>query len=203
MLGLELSEVKTFSDEIPRLPKAAFDDLDMNIYDYETGSTISKLFFFRSSTAAVPSTSLVPMFSQPSGEPQFLETVIARKVCLDTAFMDGPSAVIGVVRVLNISYLKSITVKWTVNDWTTVTETTCKYMQYSSKSNTDMFSFKLVVGTLSVGSRVQFCLKYDCEGEHWDNNGGENYVFQVRSCFRNLRTDWDSRTLIFLIFRFL
>jgi hypothetical protein len=191
ILGLDLSEVKTFSDEIPRIPRAAFDDLDMNIYDYETGSTISKLSFLPSTTTAVPTTFLVPMFSQPSGEPHFLETVRVRKVCLDTAFMDGPSLVVGVVQVLNISYHKSVTVKWTVNDWTTVTDTSCKYMQCNSKSNSDSFIFKLVVGSLSEGSRVQFCLKYYCEGEHWDNNGGENYVFQVRYCFRN----WGQNTL--------
>jgi hypothetical protein len=140
------------------------------------------------------------MFNQPNGEPNFLDTVIDRKVCLETAFMEGPSAVQGVVRVLNIFYHKSETVKWTVNDWTTMTETSCKHMHYSSEGNTDKFSFQLVVGSLTVGNRLQFCIKYACKGEHWDNNGGDNYVFQVRSCFINSGTDGGKQSTIFFLF---
>merc|ERR1719352_649898 len=111
------------------------------------------------------------MFNQPGEEPHFLETVTDMKICLENAFMDSPSSVSGVVMVVNISFQKSVTVKWTVDDWVTVTETICEYMQESSMGNTDKFSFKLVVGSsLPVGSRVQFCIKYHCEGEHWDNN---------------------------------
>jgi protein phosphatase 1 regulatory subunit 3A/B/C/D/E len=178
-----LSEIKTFSDGIPFIPRAAFDDLDVIMSEYEVGSPISMQPFLP--TPSVPTTtSLVPMFNQPGGGPRFLETVMVRKICLENAFMDGPSAVSGVVRVENISFQKSVTVKWTVDDWATVTETGCEYMQDSSKGNMDKFSFKLVVGSsLAVGSRLQFCIKYDCDGEHWDNNGGVNYVFQVRLGF--------------------
>merc|ERR1719318_955715 len=179
ILGLDLSQVKIFSEEIPRIPKAAFEDLDVNMSDYEVGSPISKQPFLPPPTPPVTTTSLVPMFNQPGGESHFFQTLMDRKVCLENAFMDGPSAIFGVVRVLNISFHKSVTVKWTVNDWSTVTETRCQYMKGSSKGNTDKFSFKLVMASLPVGSRVQFCLKYDCEGEHWDSNGGNNYVFQV------------------------
>eukprot|EP00090_Calanus_glacialis_P046388 TRINITY_DN909_c0_g1_i10.p1 TRINITY_DN909_c0_g1~~TRINITY_DN909_c0_g1_i10.p1 ORF type:complete len:632 (-),score=221.93 TRINITY_DN909_c0_g1_i10:191-2086(-) len=179
ILGLDLSQVKIFSDQIPRIPKAAFEDLDVNMSDYEVGSPISKQSFLPNPTPAVTTTSLVPMFNQPGGESHFFQTLMDRKICLENAFMDGPSAVFGVVSVLNISFHKSVTVKWTVNDWSTVTETRCQYVKGSSKGNTDKFSFKLVMASLPVGSRVQFCLKYDCEGEHWDSNGGNNYVFQV------------------------
>merc|ERR1712192_209963 len=48
---------------------------------------------------------------------------------------------------------------------------------------TDQFRFKLELaaagGNLATGARVQFCLKYICEGEHWDSNSGANYVFQA------------------------
>ena len=147
--------------------------------DYEVGSPITKKTFLPNIPTVVSTTSLVPMFNQPGGEPQFFETVMSNKVCLENAFMDGPSAIFGVVRVLNISFHKSVTVKWTVNDWSTVTETSCKYVQGSSKGCSDKFSFKLETGNLAVGSRLQFCLKYDCAGEYWDSNGGANYVFQV------------------------
>ena len=93
--------------------------------------------------------------------------------------MSGASDIFGVVRVLNIAFQKSVTVRWTVDDWNSVTETVCTYMQGSSMGNTDQFTFTLVLESLPVGSRVQFCLRYECAGEHWDNNEGENYVFQV------------------------
>jgi len=180
ILGLDLSEVKIFSDEIPRIPKAAFEDLDVNISDYEVGSPITKQSILPIPPPSVTTTSLIPMFNQPSGDPHFFETVMVRKVCLENAFMDGPSAIFGIVRVLNISFRKSVTVKWTVNDWHTVTETMCEYVQGSSMGNTDKFSFRLGTEKLPVGSRLQFCLRFDCGGEeHWDSNAGNNYVFQV------------------------
>jgi hypothetical protein len=46
----------------------------------------------------------------------------------------------------------------------------------------------VVGGSLPVGSRLQFCIKYHCGGEHWDNNGGDNYVFQVRWGFGTTNT---------------
>ena len=174
-----MTEVKTFSDEIPIIPRRAFDDLNVIMSEYEVGSRRHKQSFLP--TPAAPTISLVPMFNQPGREPHFLENVMDRKVCLENAFMVSPSAISGVVRVENISFHKSVTVKWTVDDWITVTETDCEYMQDRSKGNTDKFSFKLVVGSsLPLGSRLKFCIKYHCEGEHWDNNGGDNYVFQVR-----------------------
>ena len=180
-----MSEVKTFSDEIPIIPRRAFDDLNVIMSEYEVGSRRPKQSFLP--TPAAPTISLVPMFNQPGGEPYFLETVMDRKICLENAFMDSPSAISGVVRVENISFKKSVTVKWTVDDWSTVTETSSEYMKDSSKGNTDKFSFKLIVGSsLAVGSRLQFCLKYNCEVEHWDSNGGVNYAFQVRKWLSDL-----------------
>jgi len=180
ILGLDLSEVKLFSDEIPRIPKTAFEDLDVNMSDFDVGSPMNKqLSQAPPSPPPTTSTSLVPMFGQPGSQPSFFRTVVDRKVCLENAYMNGPSTIFGVVRVLNISFHKSVTVRWTVNDWNTVTDTMCEYIQGSSTGNMDKFSFELCVGNLPVGSRLQFCLKFDCEGEYWDSNGGDNYVFQV------------------------
>jgi len=180
ILGLDLSEVRVFADEIPRIPKTAFEDLDVNLTDFEIGSPVTKQTFPQQIPAPTSTTtSLVPMFNQPGAETNFFQKVMERKVCLENAFMSGGSVICGVVRVLNISFQKSVTVRWTVNDWNTVTDTTCEYVQGSSVGNTDKFSFRLQVGSLPVGSRVQFCLRFDCEGEHWDSNEGGNYVFQV------------------------
>jgi len=182
ILGLDLSEVKIFSDEIPRIPKRAFVDLDVDASEYEVGSPIAKTSFppLPPLPPSVPtSTMLVPLFNQPGEDPHFYQILRIRIVCLENAFIDGLSRICGVVRVLNMSFNKSVTVRWTVNDWRTVNETACKYVQDSSRDNMDQFSFKLVMDSLAVGSMLEFCLKYDCEGEYWDNNGGANYLFQV------------------------
>ena len=83
-------------------------------------------------TDVTPTTSLVPTFNQPGLAPNFIETVMERKVCLEKAFMESPSVIYGVVRVLNIAFNKSVTVRWTVNDWATHKEMDCKYVQGSS-----------------------------------------------------------------------
>ena len=38
IFGLDLQEVKTFTDEIPRIPRRAFQDLDVDMSDYDIGS---------------------------------------------------------------------------------------------------------------------------------------------------------------------
>jgi len=192
ILGLDLSQVKVFLDEIPKVPKSAFEDLDI---DHSLYPQPSPLPVRRStsvpaiktpqippvlpSVVAAPSTSFVPMFDQPGGSPSFFTKIHSQKVCLENAYMDGQEEVSGIVRVLNISFNKSVIVRWTVNDWSLVTEQQAYYVPGSSHANTDKFSFKMKVGRCPVGTRLQFCLKYSCMGEHWDSNGGENYVFQT------------------------
>ena len=128
----------------------------------------------------VTTTSLVPMFTQPGCSPSFLSTVREHKVCLENAFTQNPTTLSGIVRVLNIDFHKAVTVRWTVNDWRTHCDQAGTYVDGSSDGFTDKFSFKLTVGTLPVGSRIQFCLKLATAGtEFWDSNNGTNYVFQV------------------------
>ena len=181
-----MSEVKTFVDEIPKVPKAAFADLDVSLSDLEVGSPVVSRSMFSSMTSSKHKTSsdstisLMPMFNQPGGSTTFLETVSKQKICLENAFMEGPCTVFGIVRVLNISFHKAVTVRWTMDNWRTIMETDGEYILGSSQANTDKFSFKLsTLANLEVGDRLQFCLRYECNGEFWDSNGGTNYIFQV------------------------
>ena len=181
ILGLDLSEVKVFKDDVPKVPKAAYADLDVNLSDIEVGSPIMKPFLSEPlhRTPKAAEFSLVPMFNQPGGSSNFLETVSRQKVCLENAFMEGPRRVKGIVRVQNISFHKAVTVRWTVDNWQTVRETEAEYMVGSSHGTTDKFSFILSASDLKTGDKLQFCLRYECQGEHWDSNQGANYVFQV------------------------
>ena len=96
--------------------------------------------------------------------------------------METSTAIAGIVRVLNIDYHKAVTVRWTVNDWSTFTELAAAYFPGSSDGFSDNVSFRLAVGSLPIGSRIQFCLRYNSSGaEYWDSNNGANYVFQVRT----------------------
>ena len=125
-------------------------------------------------------TTLVAMFTQPGGASNFFDTVVSKKVSLENAYMETSSSIGGIVRVLNIDYHKSVTVRWTVNDWSTFTEVGATYVPGSSDGFSDKFSFRLGVGSLPIGSRIQFCLRYNSSGaEFWDSNNGANYVFQV------------------------
>ena len=134
-------------------------------------------------------TALVPMFTQPGSSTSFYDLVREKKVCLENAFMEDPTTICGVVRVLNISFHKSVGVRWTRNDWSTQNDIQATYIDGSSDGVTDKFSFRLRLGFLPVGSRVQFCLRFDSSGsEYWDNNGGANYVFQVNLNFNRLET---------------
>ena len=185
---MDLSEVKVFMDDIPKVPKAAYADLDVSLSDIEVGSPVTKPLqpapFHRIPKAT--EYSLVPMFNQPGGSCNFLETVSRQKVCLENAFMEGPSTVKGIVRVQNISFQKAVTVKWTVNNWLTVSESPAQFIPGSSHGTTDKFSFRLSSTALDNGDRLQFCLRYECLGEHWDSNHGTNYIFQVnRNIFKS------------------
>ena len=147
--------------------------------------------------STVPSTSLMPMFTQPSSTSSTFNNRLGRqKICLESALADGQESVRGTARVVNLSFHKTIIVKWTTNDWASSAETTATYVKGSSKDETDQFRFKLELGSLPVGSRLQFCLKYICEGEHWDSNGGANYVFQVAFFFLSSNFDMEMRKYI-------
>ena len=181
ILGLDLSQVKVFMDDVPKVPKAAYADLDVNLSDIEVGSPVTKPLLSAPlhRSARFPNFSLVAMFNQPGGSCQFLETVNRQKVCLENAFMEGPGVVKGIVRVANISFQKAVMVRWTINNWRTVAENDAEYVVGSSSGNTDKFTFRLSYPPLKTGDRLQFCLRYECEGEHWDSNAGANYIFQV------------------------
>ena len=94
--------------------------------------------------------------------------------------MTGPTTLTGNVRVLNISFSKSVAMIWTVDHWVTKVDTYCEYVTGGSDGITDEFTFCLETAGLAVGSTLHMCLRYETsEQEFWDNNGGGNYVFKV------------------------
>lgn len=189
VLGLDLADVRTFLDEIPRVPNSAYSDL---IYDdfRKDGSPVPPVTAFdcrRSSVAATPrkpDRMLVPLFEQPGGLPCFLDLVRRRKVCLENVLVHDPLclSVRGTVRVVNLDFHKSVHIRYTLNRWANFSDLSASYVANSCDGFTDKFSFVLSCHTLPVGQRLEFAVRFHCKGEqYWDNNDGENYCFQCLS----------------------
>ena len=126
------------------------------------------------------------MLTQPStSSSSFNSRINHQRICLESAFQEGQKSIAGTVRVVNLSFHKTVIVRWTIDDWTSVAETTASFVKGGSQDGTDQFRFKLELGeSFAVGGRIKFCLKFVCEGEHWDSNSGANYVFQVTTINR-------------------
>lgn len=164
VLGLDLADVRTFMDDIPRVPKSAFYDLE---------SRKSEL------TPSLPTKCLVPMFQQPAGSPDFLEKVKMNKVCLENAFQSESLSITGTVRVLNIEFNKTVYIRYTLDNWENFADLQATYIPNSSDVFSDKFSFVLYAHTLDIGQRIEFAIKYNTAGQlFWDSNGGTNYIFQ-------------------------
>ncbi|XP_057686390.1 protein phosphatase 1 regulatory subunit 3A isoform X2 [Corythoichthys intestinalis] len=120
----------------------------------------------------------------PPGGGALLETVRARKVCVEHVgpVEQEPLAFSGVVRVLNISFHKAVYIRSTMDNWETYFDHPAEYILGSHDGDTDKFSFKLSFAPPYVtnGSRIEFVVRYETtDGDHWDNNSHMNYVVSL------------------------
>ena len=192
VFGLDLADVKTFLDEVPRVPKSAFRDLkDAELSDIESDSGSEFQFQVQPPSGpptlpsfSAPSTpTIAPLFNQPSSSTSFFNTLRDRKVCLESAYMGDLKTVRGTARVVNLDFNKKVVVRYTTDDWQTTSDVDGVYMNGSCDGFSDKFVFSIDYSNISgmVGKRLQFCIKFECAGnEYWDSNAGKNYVFQ---CF--------------------
>ncbi|XP_045766591.1 glycogen-binding subunit 76A isoform X2 [Maniola jurtina] len=168
VLGLDLADVKTFMDEIPVIPKSAYDDL--------TGCDV------QSSPPARPSPrlgalTLVPLFQLPRDVTEKLEK---QNVCLESSRVcDGVHVTIcGSVRVRNLDFHKTVHIRYTMNRWKTYTDLQATYVQGSCDGYSDRFQFVLYAPCISSGQRMEIAVRFQCKGQQfWDNNSGANYCF--------------------------
>lgn len=181
VLGLDLADVKTFLDEVPTVPKSAYEDLhgaDL----YQATESLSNNTF----TVIVPQVEkvLTPVFQQPCIQPNFLDRVVQRHVCLENAVVSDMSlfAIRGLVRVKNVDFHKSVHVRYTINNWHSFSDLKARYVPNSCDGFSDKFSFTLYAHTLSVGQRLEFAVRFQTSAsQYWDNNGGLNYGFVCNS----------------------
>ncbi|XP_049873947.1 glycogen-binding subunit 76A isoform X2 [Pectinophora gossypiella] len=168
VLGLDLADVKTFMDEIPVIPKSAYDDL--------SGCDVQN-----SPPARPPqrfgTLTLVPLFQLPRDVTDKLET---QNVCMESARVcDGVHvSVCGSVRVRNLDFHKTVHIRYTMNRWKTYTDLQATYVQGSCDGYSDRFQFVLYAPCISSGQRLEVAVRFQCKGQQfWDNNSGANYCF--------------------------
>lgn len=181
VLGLDLADVRTFLDEIPKIPNSAYEDLrDVDLNDPLSDSPVE------STTIPViggtrPEKMLMALFQQPGGLPNFLDRVRDQQVCLENAVVSDPTilAISGTVRVRNLDFNKSVHIRYTLDLWKTYADLQATYVQNSCDGFSDKFSFVLYANNLPVGQRLELAVRFHCKGcQYWDNNNGANYCFQ-------------------------
>lgn len=169
VLGLDLADIKTFLDEIPTIPKSAFEDLEVLESEppVQLGPKSDKL--------------LMPLFQQPGGLPNFLDLVREKQVSLENAAVTDHinQTITGTARVRNLDFNKSVHIRYTLDNWRSYADLQANYAENSCDGFSDKFTFFLFGNSLQIGQRIEFAVRFQCKGQQfWDNNYGTNYCFQ-------------------------
>jgi len=115
-------------------------------------------------------------FTDPYMESRFAENLYNQYVALERCGVrDRTITCIIVVR--NIEYKKRVFVRFTIDMWKSYSDIDGKYIPNSSDGENDRFICSLVLPKYS--SELQFAVGYKLSShEHWDNNGGKNFIVQ-------------------------
>ncbi|KAM3922134.1 protein phosphatase 1 regulatory subunit 3D [Leptodactylus fuscus] len=174
-LGLELAEVKVFNTgDNPSIPLHVLSRLSIN----------SDLCCSQDLEVSIEY--LEPDFKQPGESEDFLMHLHHYCVCLEQVTSSEELGISGTIRVLNLSFEKMVSVRYTFTDWKTHYDVTAVWQNTDSMvvPNTDVFAFIIPLPPYlqQICSVVQFAIKYQVGGkEYWDNNCGKNYTFTSKS----------------------
>lgn len=116
-------------------------------------------------------------FKQPASEYiSFREKINKNCVCLENVILKDYN-LLGTIKVKNIAFEKSLTVRFTHDSWKNSIDIPCKYITVATVSNVDTFSFEIKIPPhFSPGEKVEFCICYETASQQfWDNNDGKNY----------------------------
>ncbi|KAI4830912.1 hypothetical protein KUCAC02_002513 [Chaenocephalus aceratus] len=192
-LGLELISVKHFDDtDEPNVPERIL-------------ATLSKghLHLTHLDTK-FPRTPAQPVFMElqftnPGTLPEFELRVREVKVLLETVETDEYN-LSGVVRVLNMAFEKSVSLRYSLNNWITFMDSLASYVPNSTNGDTDKFRFKIIMPTyLDNGGTFQFAIKYCVGGqEFWDNNNGINYKVRRHRLKMSPPREWENGWIHFI-----
>uniref|UniRef100_A0A182FD48 CBM21 domain-containing protein n=2 Tax=Anopheles albimanus TaxID=7167 RepID=A0A182FD48_ANOAL len=174
VLGLDLTDVRTFMDEVPKVPQSAYEDLTIA---QATEQPIPEIISLGPKVDRV----LVPLFQQPGALPCFLDRVREKQVNLENAAVTDPITltITGTVRVRNLDFHKSVYVRYTLDNWRSYSDLQATYAENSCDGFSDKFTFTLHGNSVQVGQRIEMAIRFHCRGEQfWDSNYDTNYVFQ-------------------------
>ncbi|KAJ2652727.1 hypothetical protein IWW40_000838 [Coemansia sp. RSA 1250] len=100
----------------------------------------------------------------------------------------GSATLRGTVKVHNIAFEKDVAVRYSFDQWRTAAEVSAAYSrtlaeQQGERPGVDRFAFTLALPEAFLAAlpgTVALCVRYRVANcEHWDNNGGANYVFKI------------------------
>lgn len=171
VLGLDLADVKTFVDEVPKVPKQAYEDLEINLEPMQAQICLGP----RADRV------LVPLFQQPGALPCFLDRVREKQVNLENAAVTDPInlTITGTVRVRNLDFHKSVYLRYTTDNWRSYSDLQASYVDNSCDGFSDKFTFTIYGTSVQIGQRIEIAARFHCRGQQfWDNNYDTNYVFQ-------------------------
>uniref|UniRef100_A0A8C5DRH2 Protein phosphatase 1 regulatory subunit n=1 Tax=Gouania willdenowi TaxID=441366 RepID=A0A8C5DRH2_GOUWI len=192
-LGLELISVKHFNDaDEPEVPERILAKL------HKTPLTHNHLDtkFPREPAQSV---FMELHFTNPGTLPDFEQKVREVRVMLESVEADE-SSLSGFVRVLNLAFEKSVSLRYSLNNWITFMDSLASYVPDSTNGATDKFRFKIVMPTfLDSGGTLQFAIKYCVGGEEfWDNNNGHNYKVRRHRLKMSPPREWENGWIHFI-----
>nr|XP_061796056.1 protein phosphatase 1 regulatory subunit 3E-like [Nerophis lumbriciformis] len=192
-LGLELISVKHFDDsDEPEVPERILAKIPRST-DFNHMATTK---FPR----PLPQSVFMELqFTSPGTLPDFEQKVREVKVLLESVETDEFS-LSGFVRVLNLAFEKSVSLRYSLNNWITFMDSLASYVPHSSDGTTDRFSFKVVMPTyMENGGTLQFAIKYTVGGEDfWDNNNGNNYKVRRHRFKMSPPKEWENGWIHFI-----
>ncbi|XP_046396638.1 uncharacterized protein LOC124163637 isoform X2 [Ischnura elegans] len=177
VLGLDLADVRTFLDEIPNVPRSAFQDLAPEASLEPSAAATMPLWSSPANwnLGMTPSPGLprrprkyhlMPLFPQPGAAADFLDRVRERYVCLESAVEedadeeedDGSEffgvngwSVLGTVRVRNLAFHKTVHARASADGWRSHADVPASYLPGSCDGFSDRFAFELRPGIPQTG----------------------------------------------------
>ncbi|XP_063815407.1 protein phosphatase 1 regulatory subunit 3D [Pseudophryne corroboree] len=173
-LGLDLAEVKVFnSSDNPSIPLHVLSRLSIN----------SDLCCSQDLEVSIQY--LEADFKQPADCDDFLDRLQQHCVCLEQVTTSEELGISGTIRVLNLAFEKSVSVRYSFTDWKTHYEVSTVWQNTEDTSvlKSDIFAFAIPLPPFlqQICPMVQFAIRYQVAGkDYWDNNHGRNYTFISR-----------------------
>lgn len=175
--GLELTTVYVFNES----EDDPLSELQFHLNELE-GATARLHVGETEAGPALPGSFLVLEFSQPAADYLDLRNRLkAQQVCLETCSVQDRQ-LSGTVKVRNLCFDKSVSVRITFDSWRSFQEVSCLYLNnLYGCPDTDTFSFSVPLPeSLEPSNRVEFCIRYQTPDQtFWDNNHGNNYCLGV------------------------